>query len=323
MKLTPIHKFKVGQEVKGFYQLTQMNRRLTRKGDPFLDCVLSDQHGSVQAKWWNVPAEALEWLQQGMVVAATGEVEEYNGKLQLVVDQITPAKEDQVERFGLAYRDIVPSTEYDIEYMWQAVAEIIGSLENPHLQKLVKQIYHDFEQEIQTHPGSVSQHHIYRGGFLEHTWSLAELGTLVADHYYELNRDLFLAGLLLHDIGKLLEIKSDIDRQYTDEGHFIGHVVLGRDIVRETVTEHFPDFPDDLLLQLEHIILSHQESLESGAARRPASPEALAVAMLDRFDTTYQQFLTTLRNDSTPDAWTQPTYRFPYPLFKGRQESEE
>jgi len=323
MRLTQIKNFHVGDEIKGFYQLTQMHRRTTRKGDAYLDCVLSDQSGSVPAKWWNVPEAAFEWLTPGIVVAATGEVDEYNDRIQLVVEQITPAKEGQVEKFGLSFADIVPSTRYDVQQMWEKLLDIIESIEDEHFRELVKRIYIDFEEEVKTHPGSVSHHHLYRGGFLEHIWSLAQLGEFVADHYYELQRDLFLAGLFLHDIGKLLEIKSDFERQYTDEGQFIGHVVLGRDLVRETVEDYFPDFPDNALIKLEHVILAHQEDLEMGSPKRPATLEALAVAMLDRFDTRIEQFLMTLRNDTNTGEWTFPTRVFPYPLFKGSQDTEE
>ncbi|MCF7805413.1 MAG: HD domain-containing protein [Candidatus Marinimicrobia bacterium] len=323
MKLTRIKNFRTGDSIKGFYQLTQMNRRTTRKGDAFLDCVLSDKTGSVSAKWWNVPEAAFDWLNPGIVVAVTGEVEEYNDARQLVVEQITPAKEGQVEKFGWAFSDIVPSTTYDPDQMWEKVQEIIDSFEEEHLQKLVRRIYHDFEEEIATHPGSVSHHHLYRGGFLEHVWSLTQLGEFVADHYFELDRDLFLAGLFLHDIGKLLEIKSDFERQYTDEGQFIGHIVLGRDLVRETVEDYFPEFPDDLLIRLEHVILAHQEEPAMGSPKRPATLEALAVAMLDRFDTRMEQFLMTLRNDTNTGEWTLPTRLFPYPLHKGVGDDEE
>lgn len=323
MKLTSITDFKVNRTVKGFYQLTRMTRRTTRRGEPFLDCVLSDKTGLVSAKWWNLPEGAVEWLQSGMVVAATGDVEEYNGQLQLVVDQITPATETQVERFGLRYQDIVPSTPYDVTEMWEETLAVMDTMTDEHLRDLVRTIYLEFEEEIKSHPGSVAHHHMYRGGFLEHVWSLAALGNLVAEHYFELNRDLFLAGLLLHDIGKLLEIKSDLDRQYTDEGQFLGHLVLGRDILREAVADHFPDFPDQLLLQLEHIILAHHGELDQGSPKRPASLEALVVSQLDRLDTSVQQFLTTLTADSNTGEWTHPTHRFPYRLYKGGRESDE
>jgi 3'-5' exoribonuclease len=204
--------------------------------------------------------------------------------------------------------------------MWKTVQNRIDSLENPHLKALVHRIYADFEEEIQFHPGSVSHHHLYRGGFLEHVWSLIQVGEMIAEHYFELDRDLFLSGLFLHDIGKLLEIKSDVERQYTDEGQFVGHIVLGRDIIRETVREHIPEFPDDLLLQLEHIILSHQSETGKSASKRPVTLEALVVSMLDRMDTRIYQFLETLETDPNAGEWTLPTSNFPYPLYKGKQQ---
>jgi len=323
MKLTQIEKFKPGKNVKGFFQLLQMYRRTTKNGDPYLDCLLADQSGRVRAKWWNVPEPAFDWLSPGMVVATTGDVQEYGNELQLIIDQATPAKEGQVEQYGISYEKIVPASHFDIDEMWDTVIEIIQSIENEHLRQLVDQIYRDFEAEVKSHPGSVSHHHLYRGGYLEHIWSLTQLGDLVAEHYYELDHDLFLAGLLLHDIGKVLEIKSDAERQYTDEGQFIGHVVLGRDLVRDTVDAHYPDFPDNLLMQLEHIVLSHQEQLEHGSPKRPATLEALAVAMLDRFDTRMEQFVSTLKDDQNSGDWTYPSRLFPYPLYKGAGEAPE
>ena len=323
MKLTRISDCEVGQSCKGFYQLTQMNRRTTRKKEPFLDCLLSDRTGSLPAKWWNVPEAAFDWLHPGMVVAATGEVEEYQNSVQLIVDQITPAKEGQLKKFGLSYSDVIPSSRYDIDQMWEDIEELIADIENESLRELTRQIFREFEEEIRTHPGSVHHHHLFRGGFLEHVWSLAHLGEFVADHYYELRRDLFLTGLLLHDIGKVLEIKSDADPQYTDEGRFIGHVILGRDLIRETVEKHFPEFPDDLLIQLEHIILAHQRGPDHGSPRRPATLEALVISQLDHLDTEIEQFLSALRNDPNQGNWTLPGRKFPYPLFKGGWGDQE
>lgn len=322
-KLQQIQDLTIGKDVKGFYQLTQMTRRTTRNREPYLDCVLQDQTGSVPGKWWAVPEAAFEWLSQGLIVAVTGKVDEYNERKQINIEQMTPAKESQVSGFGLTYADIVPTTEYDIDDMWKTIMEIIDSMENEHLQALVRKVYLDFEDEIKTHPGSVSHHHLYRGGFLEHVWSLTQVGELIADHYFELDRDLFLSGLFLHDIGKILEIKSDFERRYTDEGRFVGHIVLGRDIIRDLVRNQLPEFPDDLLMQIEHIILAHQDEHAGESGKRPATLEALVVSMLDRLDTRIYQFLDTLKTDPNTGDWTFPTSAFPYPLYKSPQDESE
>ncbi len=319
-KLLQVKNLQVGKAVKGFYQLTRMMRRTTRKGEPYLDCLLQDRTGTVPGKWWAIPEAAFDWLNQGIIVAVTGQVDEYNEQMQINIEQMTPAKETQVTGFGLSYADIVPTTEYDIDEMWKTVLAIIEDMENEHLQGLVRQVYLNFEDEIKTHPGSVSHHHLYRGGFLEHIWSLTQMGELMADHYFELDKDLFLSGLFLHDIGKILEIKSDFERRYTDEGRFVGHVVLSRDMMREVVNTQLPEFPDDLLLQLEHIILAHHDEHTGSGGQRPATLEALAVSMLDRLDTRIYQFIETLKNDPNSGEWTLPTSAFPYPLHKSSSE---
>jgi 3'-5' exoribonuclease len=131
-------------------------------------------------------------------------------------------------------------------------------------------------------------HHAYRGGLLEHTVSMAELGKLVCGHYRELDRDLVLVGVLFHDLGKLRELGAMPANDYTIEGRLIGHVVIGRDLLIERCAA-IPGFPRDLRMLLEHMVLSHQGKKEFASPVEPMTPEALALHFIDDLDSKINQ----------------------------------
>jgi 3'-5' exoribonuclease len=132
-------------------------------------------------------------------------------------------------------------------------------------------------------PAAMSYHHAYLGGLLEHVLSLIELGDTVCDHYPSLRRDLVLAGIVLHDVGKIEELSFRRGFRYTTRGQLLGHISIGLEIVNEKMRA-IPDFPAGLRDQIEHIILSHHGELEFGSPKQPAFPEAFVVHALDNLD---------------------------------------
>ena len=144
-------------------------------------------------------------------------------------------------------------------------------------------------------------HHAYRGGLLEHVVSMAELAVLVASHYRDLDRDLLLLGVLFHDLGKLQELGAMPVNDYTLEGRLVGHVVIGRDLLRERCAA-IPGFPADLQLLLEHMVLSHQGRKEYASPVEPMTPEALALHYIDDLDSKLNQF-TRFREQGTGVLW--------------------
>ena len=151
--------------------------------------------------------------------------------------------------------------------MWKAITKIIRSMKSNPLRKLVSMIYRENKDILLVHPASVKMHHNYRSGFIEHVLSMAEIADQLAVHY-QLDRDLLFAGVFLHDIGKIIEISSNLEAEYTDEGNFIGHIVIGRDIVR-SAAKKITNFPEDVQIKLEHMILSHQGEYEWQSPKKP------------------------------------------------------
>src|SRR5262249_12647495 len=174
------------------------------------------------------------------------------------------------------------------------------------------------------HPAAKGMHHAYRGGLLEHVVSMAELAALVASHYRDLDRDLLLVGVLFHDLGKLRELGAMPVNDYTLEGRLIGHVVIGRDLLRERAAA-IPDFPRDLEMLLEHMVLSHQGKKDFSSRVEPMTPEAVALHFIDDLDSKLNQ-LRTARDEKPGVLYHRGLGRFMYlpaPEENGGSEGRE
>ncbi len=316
--ITSIEKFKEGGNIQGFYLCVEKHLRHTRAGDLYLDLLLRDRTGQIPAKVWGKVEEFSEKFSAGDPVAIKGVVDSYRDKNQLTVTRINKASVQSYGRYGYDPVLIVPASQQDPKTMWKDVTDIIRRMKNTHLRKLVGRIYRDNKDSILVHPASVLMHHNYRSGFLEHILSMAKIGEVLAGHY-SLDTDLVLAGILLHDIGKLKEIGSELEVSYTDEGNFIGHIVLGRDVLRDEIKK-MKKFPEDIQRKLEHMILSHQGKHEWQSPKRPAFPEAMLLHMIDNLDAKMNLMDKAIQEDTEEGAWTSWKNIFRTPLYKGQDK---
>jgi 3'-5' exoribonuclease len=153
-------------------------------------------------------------------------------------------------------------------------------------------------------PAAMSYHHAFLGGLLEHVLSLVQLGDQVCDHYEFLRRDLLLAGLVLHDVGKIEELSFSRGFRYSTRGQLLGHISIGLEMVQEKMRQ-IPGFPEELKGQIEHIILSHHGKLEFGSPKEPVFPEALLVHFLDEIDSKLEAMRAQYATDQDrPGDWT-------------------
>jgi 3'-5' exoribonuclease len=184
----------------------------------------------------------------------------------------------------------VPSTREDIDELWARLNGIYlgGAVRRPILRRLGEETLAAFEDRLREHPAAKAIHHAYRGGLLEHTVSMAELAVRVCEHYARVDSDLVLLGVLFHDLGKMRELGAMPANDYTLEGRLVGHVVIGRDLLLERCAA-IEEFPADLRLRLEHLILSHQGRLEFGSPVQPMTPEAFVLHAIDNLDSKLAQ----------------------------------
>jgi 3'-5' exoribonuclease len=274
------------QVVTGFFAVTTKQVRSKKDGASYFALVLGDCTGQIECRMWEISG-ARDFV-AGDVTKIRGQVSRYQDKLQLTLDRIRKAQADEYD-----LGDFVPKTSRDVEELWAELNGYVARFTNPHLQALLRAFLDDPEiaSALKSAPAAKSMHHAWIGGLLEHIVSLLGISDLAAHHYTEINRDLLLTGVILHDIGKLQELRWGTSFDYTLEGQLIGHISIGIGMVEKKLVG-LPDFPDNLRVLVEHIILSHHGKYEFGSPKLPMVPEALLLHYLDDLDAKMQTMRT-------------------------------
>lgn len=268
-----------GETVSGTAVIQSGETRTTREGKPYLTLILSDKTGTIPAKRWDPPSEELPLVQKGKVVAFTGQIREYQGTLEINLSRLEGVPEDEIDithYVGVTERRPEENV-HDIEVFLR------DGIQKKPLRDLCLRVLERNRERLVRAPAAKKFHHAVVGGLAEHILSLLHLGESVCQHYSFLDRDMVLAGLFLHDIGKTLELEVTTQIEFTPEGRLLGHIYLGA-AEAEAVMSDLPDFPAELRLQVLHMILSHHGAYEFGAPVLPMTLEALVVHMLDDLD---------------------------------------
>jgi 3'-5' exoribonuclease len=204
------------------------------------------------------------------------------------------------------------------------LAELLRSMQDEHLRNLAECFLSDdeFMSCLAKSPAGVKNHHAYPGGLLEHVVNLMEVADRIIDRYPAINRDLLLMGVLIHDMGKVQELSSDRGFAYTDSGQMLGHVVLAismlDDKVRQAEELSGEPLPEETVLRLKHMIVSHHGEYQFGAPKLPMTLEAVALHHLDNLDAKIHNFQQLMRDDANLDSpWTQYHQSLGRKLFKG------
>jgi 3'-5' exoribonuclease len=284
----PIRTLEEGDSSTAFGLVTKKALRQDKNGRDYLDMQIADASGSITAKAWSDSPALTAKFDVHDFVAYKGTVHRFRDQLQLNVREcrrVTEADRD----LGFQEALIIPSTRYDVDELDTRLREIYSSeIRRPILARLAAEALASHGEALKEHPAAKTIHHAYRGGLLEHVVSMAELAIRICDHYNELDKDMILIGVLFHDLGKLEEIGAMPVNDYTTVGRLVGHVVIGRDLLRERCAE-IADFPVDLQTHLEHLILSHQGRLEYGSPVQPMTAEAITLHFIDDLDSKLAQ----------------------------------
>ena len=269
------------QAVTGFFVVTSKQTKNKKDGSPYFALTLADSTGQIEARMWET-SDAGEFA-PGDVVKLRGQVNRYQDKLQITVDRIRRAAPGEFE-----LGDFVPKTEFDVEELWAALRGYVESFTDPHLKALMQSFLDDPEiaAALREAPAAKTLHHAWIGGLLEHIISLLGICDLAAKHY-SVHRDLLLTGAMLHDIGKLHELRWGTSFEYTVEGQLLGHITIGLGMV-ERKMDAIEGFPPALRLLVSHLILSHHGRYEFGSPKLPMIPEAVLLHYLDDMDAKMQ-----------------------------------
>lgn len=280
-----IRDFGPAERFGGAFAIANAQLGITRKGEPYLKCLLSDKTGELPGRKWSITEEHFGTLPTDGFVYCEGQTQPYQGELQLIIDVIDPIEPtlDQL-------RDLLPCSERPPEQMFAEVKALLDTVAHPAMKALVVAYLSDemLMSQFKQAPAAKSMHHAYLGGLLEHTLNLLRLAEVVCPLYPKLNRDIILVGLFLHDIGKTRELQWERGFSYTDRGELVGHIVEGaimlHDKAQQVMRETGLRLPRHAVTVLQHIILSHHTLPEYGAAKIPATPEAILVSILDNLD---------------------------------------
>jgi 3'-5' exoribonuclease len=308
-----------GQIVTSLYLVREKEIRTSaRTGKTWLELSLADRSGSIPAKMWDNFEVIAKTFERDDVIRVRGRVKLYNERKELTLEQIVPAAEKEYE-----LADFLPHTKYDIEKLYADLREAASGMKNPWLQKLLASIVDDpqIAPRMKRAPAAMTMHHAYIGGLLEHTVSLIGLANAVCGHYPELDRDLLLAGVVLHDIGKLEELRYARGIEYSDEGRLLGHIAMGAMLVRQKC-DSIGGFPAPLRVMVEHLILSHHGSHEFGSPSLPQFPEAVALHAIDDLDSKMAGMRATLELSSGAAAgqvWTERNPSLRRALLRGKE----
>ena len=293
----PIREWESGDIVQGFALLTKKEKREDRNGKSYLDLEIADASGSMVAKIWADSPAMNGSFETHRFVAFRGVVKNYRDQLQLSIDDCRETTEGD-RRYGFDESKLIPSTREDIDDLWRRLTRLLEEVVGrPVLRRLARETLELHGAELREHPAAKSMHHAYRGGLLEHVVSMAELAIRICEHYRDVDRDLVILGVLFHDLGKLRELGAMPANDYTLEGRLIGHVVIGRDLLRDRCRA-IEGFPEDLQLLLEHLVLSHQGKKEFASPVEPMTPEALVLHFVDDLDSKLNQLRAS--RDATP-----------------------
>ena len=265
---------------EGFLLIRSAEKRKDSKGNDYVDMNLTDRTGEINCKIWNWDPEA-EAPVAGTPVKVRGLIQEYNGRLQLRVEKWRPATdEDPVDMNSL-----VPCAPRKPEEMLQEIRETIDAFENEDLRKLAQGMLEIAGERLAWFPAAQRMHHAERSGLLHHTTDMLRLARNLLEVYPWLNRDLLLAGVIIHDLGKIEEMKSDRTgnvTDYTRDGQLLGHLVRG--ITNLNRVAEKAGVTGEALVLLEHMLLSHHGESEYGSPKPPMFPEAEALHWIDILD---------------------------------------
>lgn len=315
-----LKELKDGDSVDEVYLLADKQLRANRQANLFLLASLRDRTGAMSGLMWNVVEDSVADINAGDYVKVRGKVQLFQGNMQMILTHIRAVPAEQMNPEDFEQR---PNS--DVEGLLRRLRELLLSIELPQLRTLMEcfLIDDDLMDDLARAAAGVKTHHAYRGGLVEHIVNMLETAKRIRDLYPAVNFDILLAGIFLHDLGKVREMSLDNAFVYTDEGQLLGHLIIGIEMLSQKIAEveklTNEPFPEELALRLKHMIASHHGSYEHGAVRLPMTPEAIALHHLDNLDAKVHEFARTIADDpNTGATWTPFLARIDRKLFKGQ-----
>jgi len=267
---------------------------------------IGDSSGEIMMKYWGEDSEQnvkkiYDSIKQDDVIFINGRVNEWNEKLEISLNKDNMIKVCYPEQYNTS--DFIKTSEKDIEIMFKDLLQVIDSIKDAHLKKILDYFFNDIEfaEKFKQCPAAMYNHHGWIGGLLEHVLNIINICEHIAKIHPTLNRDLLVTGAILHDIGKIEELSTSTHIRVTNKGILIGHVTIGAQMLGRAFDKI--DIPEDYKLKVMHMVLSHHGKMEYGSPKIPAFPEALALYYADEFDARIHMMIVAKENSATEDDY--------------------
>ncbi len=272
-----IKDLKDGISGSGTYICKAMNKGIGSNGSIFLTITLQDASGIIDAKKWTYEEEDDELFKSGNILHIDADCVSFKDKLQLKIKRASLMSIEDCEM-----SELVAESSFSLEDLTSKLNRFVSNMSNENIKKIVIAVLKEYQNAFMSYPAAVSNHHDYLRGLFEHSISMAEIGEFVANHYSSVNKDYLIAGALLHDVGKVIELSGVIGTKYTTKGDLLGHLVIGENIIQETAKKL--GIEGEEVTILSHLVLSHHGDPEYGACVYPLTREALLLSMIDDMD---------------------------------------
>ena len=281
-----ISSLREGERISEIFLCKSKQTAMTKAGKPYDNVILQDKTGTLDAKIWDVGSVGIEEFDAMDYVAVTGDITSFQGNLQCSIKRVRKVSEGEYDP-----ADYLPVSTKDIDEMYKELMTLIGTVRNQYLSRLLHVFFddEDFAKRFKFHSAAKSVHHGFVGGLLEHSLSVAKNCDFFASNYPVLNRDLLITAAIFHDVGKLKELSTFPENDYTDAGQLLGHIVIGAEWLGEEIKK-IDGFPVVLENELKHCILAHHGELEYGSPKKPALIEAVALSFADNIDAKMETF---------------------------------
>ena len=295
-----LNELKEGDRISDIYLCKHKQSAVTKNGKTYENVILQDKTGTMDAKIWDPNNPGIAEFDVMDYIEVIGEVNSFMGALQVNVKRIRVCREGEYEP-----SNYLPVSEKNIDGMFQELLGLIGSIQNSYLKQLLESFFvqdQEFAKAFRNSSAAKAVHHGFVGGLLEHTLSVTKLCDYYCTAYPMLKRDLLLTAAMCHDIGKVKELSAFPINDYTDDGQFLGHIVMGSQMVAERAAK-ITNFPHALLIQVQHCILAHHGKYEYGSPKLPALMEAVALNYADDTDAKMETFKEILNSSAGNMEW--------------------
>lgn len=294
-----INELREGEMLSETYLCKSKQTLKTKAGKSYYSLLLQDKTGTLDAKVWEL-SNGIENFDAMDYIHIDGQITSFQNSLQLNIKRVRKSQEGEYEP-----SDFVPTTTKNIDEMYNEILSMIAKITDPYLSKLVNSFFVEdkaFIKAFKYHSAAKTVHHGFVGGLVEHTLGVAKLCEYIAANYPLINRDLLISAALFHDIGKMDEISTFPENDYTDDGQLLGHIYIGTEKIGARI-QTIPNFPRSLANELKHCILSHHGELEYGSPKKPALIEAVALTYADNTDAKLQTMIEILNGADEKLEW--------------------